>query len=155
MNDLSREDLLQKIRLLELENAKLKESKSAVSTVSDQYEYDAKYPKIDEYFSSDEYKRYGRQMIVPQFGSLISQVKLKKSKVLFIGAGGLGCPALLYLSASGVGEIGIIDDDLVDISNLHRQVLHTTESVGIHKCESAKRYINKLNPHVKVNTYPF
>lgn len=155
MNDLSREDLLEKIRLLELENAKLKESKSAVATVSDQCEYDAKYPKIDEYFSSDEYKRYGRQMIVPQFGSLMSQVKLKKSKVLFIGAGGLGCPALLYLSASGVGEIGIIDDDLVDISNLHRQVLHTTESVGIHKCESAKRYINKLNPHVKVNTYPF
>lgn len=155
MNDSSKDDLLERIKQLELENTQLKESISTLSNVSDQSEYDAKYPKIDECFSLDEYKRYGRQMIVPQFGSLGSQVKLKKSKVLVIGAGGLGCPALLYLSASGVGEIGIIDDDLVDISNLHRQVLHTTESVGIHKCESAKRYINKLNPHVNVDTYPF
>lgn len=94
-------------------------------------------------------------MIVPQFGSLPSQIKLKDSKILIVGAGGLGCPALLYLSAAGIGTIGIIDDDIVDISNLHRQVLHTSDMTGVHKCESARRYIAKLNPHVKVETYPF
>lgn len=153
MDQLSKEELIERIKSLEQENEQLKLNQRS-EELSHKTTNDAKYKKIDEHFTLDEYKRYGRQMIVPQFGSLKSQVKLKESRVLVIGAGGLGCPALLYLSAAGVGEIGIVDDDLVDISNLHRQVLHTTESVGIYKCESAKRYLNKLNPHVRVNTYP-
>lgn len=104
--------------------------------------------------SLEEYKRYGRQMIVPEFGALKSQLNLKNAKILVVGAGGLGCPALLYLSGAGIGEIGIVDNDTVDESNLHRQVLHTTDKVGMLKCDSAKSVINKLNPHVKVVTHP-
>lgn len=155
MTELTKEELLEKIKALELENKQLKDVNVMGKSNENTIDYDAKFPKIDEHFSLDEYKRYGRQMIVPEFGSRKSQIRLKEAKILVIGAGGLGCPALLYLSASGIGEIGIIDDDIVDVSNLHRQVLHTTESVGLYKCESAKRYISKLNPHVKVITYPF
>lgn len=104
--------------------------------------------------SLDEFRRYGRQMIVPEFGSLPSQMKLRNAKILVVGAGGLGCPALLYLTAAGVGSIGIVDNDTVDESNLHRQVLHTTKSVGMLKCESAKRYLNELNPNVQIITIP-
>lgn len=104
--------------------------------------------------SLEEYRRYGRQMIVPGFGSLEAQLKLKAAKVLVIGAGGLGCPALLYLSGAGIGKIGILDNDTVDESNLHRQVLHTTDSVGMLKCESARRFLLRLNPHVDFTTYP-
>ncbi|KAK6202427.1 uncharacterized protein RJT21DRAFT_19656 [Scheffersomyces amazonensis] len=142
------EELLSRIKELEIENQELKSSHSVNQSPE-------LYPKIDEHLSLDEYKRYGRQMIVPQFGSLPSQIKLKNSSILVVGAGGLGCPALLYLSAAGIGNIGIIDDDIVDISNLHRQVLHTTNNVGMYKCDSAKQYISKLNPHVNVKTYPF
>ncbi|ODV80995.1 uncharacterized protein CANTADRAFT_25292 [Suhomyces tanzawaensis NRRL Y-17324] len=147
--DPSNEQLLARIKELEQENEQLKAQATLQSKST------SSFPKIDDNFSLDEYKRYGRQMIVPDFGSLPSQIKLKNSSILVVGAGGLGCPALLYLSAAGIGKIGIIDDDLVDTSNLHRQVLHTTETVGIHKCESARRYINKLNPHVVVETYQF
>lgn len=158
MSELTNDELLSRIRQLELENDSLKQQVGLSikkSTPDSSSDYDAKFPKIDDNFSLDEYKRYGRQMIVPKFGSLSSQIKLKNSLILVVGAGGLGCPALLYLSAAGIGEIGIIDDDTVDTSNLHRQVLHSTETVGAYKCESAKSYINKLNPHVKVHTYPF
>lgn len=152
------EELLRRIQELELENEVLKKKVAEVGVTninqSQVEEYDAKYPKIDENFCLDEYKRYGRQMIVPEFGSLKSQIKLKNSSILVVGAGGLGCPALLYLSAAGIGKIGIVDDDIVDISNLHRQVLHTTDSIGMFKCDSAKKYICKLNPHVIVKTYP-
>lgn len=139
------DELRLKIQLLELENERLKQLKSKECTL---------YPKVNEYFSLDEYKRYGRQMIVPQFGSLESQKKLKKSKILVVGAGGLGSPALQYLSATGVGTIGILDDDIVDISNLHRQVIHQTGAVGTYKCDSAKSFIKNINPHVNVITHP-
>lgn len=102
----------------------------------------------------EEYRRYGRQMIVPGFSSLEGQLRLKKLKILVVGAGGLGCPALLYLCGAGIGSIGIVDNDTVDVSNLHRQVLHTTEKVGMLKCESAKLYLNKLNPNVEVIPHP-
>lgn len=143
--DSTKEELLNQIEALKLENQRLKQASNV---------YDREVSKIDDNLSLDEYKRYGRQMIVPEFGALKSQIKLKSTKILVIGAGGLGCPALLYLSASGIGNIGIVDNDTVDVSNLHRQVLHTTETVGMLKCESAKSYINKLNPHVNVTTYP-
>lgn len=145
MDHLSKSELLQYINTLIAENQSLKHQL---------VQNDNKFPEINgSGLSLDEFKRYGRQMIVPEFGSLPSQKKLKTAKVLIIGAGGLGCPALLYLAGSGIGQIGIVDDDIVDTSNLHRQVLHSTETVGMLKCDSAKLYINKLNPHVNVITY--
>ncbi|KAI5951182.1 cnxF [Candida jiufengensis] len=139
-------ELLRKIKELEIENEKLKNDNSQLKN--------QEFSKIDDKFSLDEYKRYGRQMIVPQFGSLDSQMKLSKSKILVVGAGGLGSPALQYLAAAGVGIIGIIDDDKVDTSNLHRQIIHNTAMVGQYKCDSAKDFIKKLNPHVRVYTCP-
>lgn len=146
-HSMSTDELVQRIKQLELENALLKNELSKPDSPQI-------FEKADSTFCLEEYKRYGRQMIVPEFGSLPSQTRLKASKILVIGAGGLGCPALLYLGAAGVGKIGIVDDDTVDISNLHRQVLHTTESVGVLKCESARRYLRRLNPHVDVETHP-
>ena len=83
------------------------------------------------------------------------QVKLLDSKALLIGAGGLGAPAAFYLAAAGVGTIGLVDDDVVDASNLQRQIIHTTDRVGMNKGESAKIAIEALNPDVKVNVHPF
>lgn len=108
-----------------------------------------KYP-----LSLEEYNRYGRQMIVESTGGVQGQVKLKNSKILVVGAGGLGSPALPYLAAAGIGEIGIVDNDIVEISNLHRQIIHDSNKIGMLKCESAKQVLNKLNPNVVVKTYP-
>jgi adenylyltransferase/sulfurtransferase len=98
--------------------------------------------------SPEELKRYNRHLILPEFG-LEAQEKLKSSKVLVVGAGGLGCPVLLYLAAAGAGTIGIIDFDKVDESNLQRQVLFTTEDIGKNKAEAAAERLSKLNPHSK------
>ena len=87
--------------------------------------------------SPDEVERYSRHLIIPEIGS-IGQRRLKNAKVLVIGAGGLGSPALLYLAAAGVGTLGIIDDDVVDLSNLQRQVIHGVADVGRPKIESAR-----------------
>lgn len=84
----------------------------------------------------DEYKRYGRQMIMPEIG-LPGQLRLKKARVLIVGVGGLGCPASMYLAGAGVGTLGLVDGDEVEISNLHRQVLHNTDTVGMGKVDSA------------------
>src|SRR5215468_6220083 len=97
-------------------------------------------------------KRYSRHVLIPEVGEE-GQWKLLDSRVLFIGAGGLGSPAALYLAAAGIGTIGIIDADVVDDSNLQRQVLHNTERIGQYKAESARVTIAALNPDVKVNTY--
>lgn len=140
------EELLARIKTLELENSQLKKQLDRSPEIS---------PIPNSQLSLEEYARYGRQMIVPQFGSLPAQIKLKQSKILVVGAGGLGCPALLYLAGAGIGQIGIIDNDVVEVSNLHRQVLHTTTNVGKFKCESAKEYLNKLNPNVSITTYPY
>ena len=106
-----------------------------------------------EELTPDEVKRYDRQIILPQVGS-DGQKKLKKSKVLIIGAGGLGAPAALYLAGAGVGTIGIVDADDVSVSNLQRQIIHTSKREGTNKAESAKKSILELNEHIKVNTYP-
>ncbi|RHZ63576.1 HesA/MoeB/ThiF family protein [Aspergillus thermomutatus] len=95
---------------------------------------------------SEEYKRYGRQMIVPQLG-LPGQLKLRSARVLIVGAGGLGCPAALYLAGAGVGTLGLVDGDTVENSNLHRQVLHRSKNVGKFKVDSAIEYLRELNPH--------
>ena len=107
-----------------------------------------------EDFSKEELARYARHFVLPEFG-IEGQKKLKKSSVLVVGAGGLGCPLLLYLAAAGVGRIGIIDADKVDDSNLQRQVLYTTQDVGEYKAEAAKKRLLALNPHIQIETYPF
>jgi molybdopterin/thiamine biosynthesis adenylyltransferase/rhodanese-related sulfurtransferase len=99
--------------------------------------------------SEPQKQRYSRHLLIPEVGSE-GQGKLLDAKVLLIGAGGLGAPAALYLAAAGVGSIGIIDFDVVDVSNLQRQVIHTTDRVGERKTESARRTINALNPDVNV-----
>ena len=109
---------------------------------------DVDLPTLD----AEEIKRYSRHLIMPEVG-MDGQRKIKAGSVLCIGAGGLGSPAAMYLAAAGVGRIGIVDFDVVDYSNLQRQLLHTTNDVGRTKLASAKDKINALNPHVQVETY--
>lgn len=97
--------------------------------------------------SNEEMFRYRQQLILPEIGNK-GQEKLKNAKVLVIGAGGLGCPALLYLCSAGVGTIGILDFDKIEIHNLNRQVLYTTEEIGNYKAEIASKKIKLLNPYV-------
>ena len=99
--------------------------------------------------SSEEIERYSRQIILRGVGGP-GQNKLKAARVLAIGAGGLGSPALQYLAGAGVGTLGIVDDDRVALSNLHRQLLHATEDVGRLKVDSAAEAIGRINPHVLV-----
>ena len=108
----------------------------------------------DEKISPLELERYDRQMILTQVGSE-GQKKLKKARILIVGAGGLGSPAALYLAGAGVGTIGIMDADDVNVSNLHRQIIHSIERVGMNKAESAKTAIAQQNELVQVKTYPF
>ena len=102
--------------------------------------------------SQDEIKRYSRHLIMPEVG-MDGQRRLKAGSVLCIGAGGLGSPAAMYLAAAGIGRIGIVDFDVVDFSNLQRQLLHGTPDVGRSKLASAKDRLTALNPHVQVDTY--
>ena len=101
--------------------------------------------------SQEEIRRYSRHLIMPEVG-IDGQRQLKASSVLCIGAGGLGSPAAMYLAAAGVGRIGIVDFDVVDYSNLQRQLLHGTPDVGRTKLASAKDRLNSLNPHVEIDT---
>jgi len=97
----------------------------------------------------EDIQRYHRHLIIPEVGS-VGQRKLKAAKVLLIGAGGLGSPASLYLAAAGVGTLGLVDFDVVDVSNLQRQILHSTSWIGKSKIESGKSRIGDLNPQVQV-----
>ena len=99
--------------------------------------------------TAEQKQRYSRHLLIPEVGTA-GQAKLLGSKALLIGAGGLGSPASLYLAAAGVGTIGIVDFDVVDLSNLQRQIVHTNDRVGERKVESARKSINALNPEVKV-----
>ncbi len=103
-------------------------------------------------FTNEQIERYSRHIILKEVGG-IGQTKLLESKVLLIGAGGLGSPIGVYLAAAGVGTIGIIDDDVVDLSNLQRQILHGTSDIGIPKTKSAEASITEMNPDVKVIPY--
>jgi sulfur-carrier protein adenylyltransferase/sulfurtransferase len=100
-------------------------------------------------FSADEIARYSRHLIMPEV-TIVGQRRLKAARVLCIGAGGLGSPAALYLAAAGVGKLGLIDNDAVDLSNLQRQILHGTKDVGRPKLESARNRLHDANPHVEV-----
>jgi len=143
------------IRYLQKEQTPLKggETVSIIPSVaggapSTSIEQERSLPELE----GDEIKRYSRHLIMPEVG-LEGQRKLKAAKVLCIGAGGLGSPAAMYLAAAGVGTIGIVDFDVVDFSNLQRQIIHGTPDVGRSKLESAKSRLNALNPNVKVLTY--
>src|SRR5258708_3724349 len=102
--------------------------------------------------TNDEIARYSRHLIMPEIG-VEGQRKLKAGSVLCIGAGGLGSPAAMYLAAAGVGRIGIVDFDVVDFSNLQRQLLHSTSDVGRSKLASARDKLHGLNPHIQIDTY--
>ena len=107
---------------------------------------------VPKTLSAEEKMRYSRHLLIPEVGEA-GQKTLLDSKVLFLGAGGLGSPAAFYCAAAGIGTIGIIDDDVVDRSNLQRQILHTDERVGNPKVESAKATLHALNPALTINTY--
>ncbi len=106
----------------------------------------------DVQLTHEEIRRYGRHLIMPEVG-LEGQKRLKAASVLLVGAGGLGSPLALYLAAAGIGRLGIVDFDVVDFSNLQRQVLHSTDSVGKPKLKSARERIEAINPHVQVETH--
>ena len=110
-------------------------------------------PNLDEIqLTKHDYERYSRHLILPEVG-MEGQKRLKAASVLCIGTGGLGSPLLLYLAAAGIGRIGIVDFDVVDTSNLQRQVIHGTSWVGKPKIESAKNRIHEINPHCQVDLY--
>jgi adenylyltransferase/sulfurtransferase len=110
-------------------------------------------PNLDEIqLTKEEYERYSRHLILPQVG-LEGQKRLKAASVLCIGSGGLGSPLLLYLAAAGIGRLGLVDFDVVDSSNLQRQVIHGTSWVGKPKIESAKNRILEINPYCQVDLY--
>jgi adenylyltransferase/sulfurtransferase len=105
--------------------------------------------EADRQFTADQLTRYSRHFLLPEVGEA-GQAKLLDAKVLLIGAGGLGSPTAFYLAAAGVGTLGIVDMDVVDVSNLQRQILHTNDRVGMAKVESARQTLNALNPDVKI-----
>ena len=111
--------------------------------------YDVEVPRA---FTADQRQRYSRHFLLPEIG-VEGQQKLLDAKVLLLGAGGLGSPMALYLAAAGVGTLGIVDDDEVDVSNLQRQVIHTTDRVGVAKVDSAEEAIKAINPDVDVVKY--
>jgi sulfur-carrier protein adenylyltransferase/sulfurtransferase len=111
--------------------------------------YDVTIPRI---LSPDKRTRYSRHLLIPEIGEE-GQLKLLDSRILLIGAGGLGSPASLYLAAAGVGRLGIVDADIVDETNLQRQVAHSLDTLGAPKVDSARRAISALNPDVEVRTY--
>src|SRR6201997_3674164 len=103
--------------------------------------------------TAEQRERYSRHLLLPEVG-MEGQQKLLDAKVLLLGAGGLGSPTALYRAAAGVGTLGIVDDDAVDLSNLQRQVIHSTDRIGVPKVDSAEETIKALNPDVNVQKYP-
>ena len=103
--------------------------------------------------TTDQIERYSRQIMIPDLGGK-GQIRLRQARVLVIGLGGLGSPAALYLAAAGLGTLGLVDPDRVELSNLQRQILHTTPDLSQRKVESAKTKISKLNPDVETVVYP-
>src|SRR5665213_2928251 len=108
--------------------------------------------EIPETMSAEQRDRYSRHILIPEIGES-GQRALLEAKVLLLGAGGLGSPTALYLAAAGVGTLGIVDDDVVDLSNLQRQVIHNTQRIGMPKVDSAEETIKALNPDVEVVKY--
>ncbi len=111
--------------------------------------YEVELPRT---LTAEQRERYSRHLLLPEVG-IEGQQKLLDAKVLLLGAGGLGSPAALYLAAAGVGTLGIVDNDVVDLSNLQRQVIHSSERIGVPKVDSAEQTIHELNPDVQVQKY--
>ena len=115
---------------------------------------DRGYPvEVPRSYTPEQRQRYSRHFLLPEIGEA-GQQRLLDARVLLLGAGGLGSPTALYLAAAGVGTLGIVDDDAVDVSNLQRQVIHTTDRVGVPKVDSAEATITALNPDVRVEKFP-
>lgn len=103
-------------------------------------------------FTDEELERYSRHILLPEVGA-IGQAKLRDASVLIVGAGGLGAPMIVYLAAAGIGRIGIVDDDVVDLSNLQRQIAHTTDRIGVNKAESAAQTARAINPDIAIDVH--
>lgn len=142
------------IRYLAKERTPVKESDtvSIIPSIAGGVDIAEDAVESDVELSNDEVLRYSRHLIIPEVG-MAGQKKLKAAKVLMIGAGGLGSPLGLYLAAAGIGKIGIVDFDVVDLTNLQRQVLHSTEDVGRLKLDSAYETLNGINPNVVIETH--
>ncbi len=142
------------IRYLAKEGTPVKESDtvSIIPSIAGGADIDVSTLESEVELSNDEVLRYSRHLIIPEVG-LAGQKKLKAAKVLMIGAGGLGSPLGMYLAAAGVGKIGIVDFDVVDLTNLQRQVLHSTDDVGRSKLDSAYETLKGINPNVEIETY--
>jgi len=142
------------IRDLQLEQTEVKENTiiSIVPAIAGGLPLEESTKAQDVHFTPQELARYNRHIIIPDFG-LEAQQKLKAAKVLVVGSGGLGSPVLLYLAAAGVGTIGIVDFDVVDESNLQRQVLFGVNEIGLPKVEAAKRRLEELNPFINIVIY--
>ncbi len=128
-----------------------RELASAVASAKDALEPEAAAPPPPD-FTDAEIERYSRQLVLPEWGAA-AQLAVTEASVLVIGAGALGAPVALYLAGAGVGRIGILDDDVVELSNLHRQLLHFTPDLGAAKAESAAAKLRYLNPDVVVEPY--
>ncbi len=142
------------IRYISKEKTPVKDndSVSIVPSIAGGIDYTEPSTLEEIQLSKDEILRYSRHLIIPEVG-VAGQKKIKSAKVLVIGAGGLGSPLVLYLAASGIGKIGIVDYDVVDETNLQRQIMHTMEDIGKSKLESAEKAIAKINPNVETETY--
>jgi adenylyltransferase/sulfurtransferase len=143
------EKLRERIEILEKENAKLKRS----STIEEDNNIKGNQGKKEiltqkQKLSSDQIERYSRQLLISGGFGVEGQLKLLKAKVLVVGAGGIGSSLILYLAAGGVGQLTLVDFDEVDISNLHRQVIHKACDVGMNKSESARNAVMALNPSI-------
>ena len=108
----------------------------------------------EAYLSAEELERYARHIVLPEVGGA-GQQRLKAARVLIVGAGGLGAPAGLYLAAAGIGTLGLVDDDVVSLSNLQRQVFHGTQQIGARKVDSARQALARINPHVRIEPHAF
>jgi adenylyltransferase/sulfurtransferase len=160
-------DISEELDHLRAENSRLKAYINSLTTTSNGHGFKSE-PSIPSHSETTDHHcmwdgighgldreqigRYSRQIILPHFG-ISAQAKLCNGSVLIIGAGGLGSPAAIYLAAAGVGRIGIVDKDTVELSNIHRQVIHTEASVGTHKADSAATFIQSLNSSVKIEIF--
>lgn len=143
-------ELEQRVAQLEKENADLR-SKSAAEEVAEPKETnDDENDKNEDKLSPEQIERYSRQLLIAGGFGVTGQLVLLKASVLIVGAGGIGSTVILYLAASGVGKLTIVDFDEVDISNLHRQIIHKSQDVGMNKAESARTAVEALNPSIQV-----